>query len=135
LLAEADDSDRPVRDHEPAGSYDPCVSEVSFPGLPEFSDATRFGALLWLGLRGPPYPFRLVITDSAVRIEGRGRVLRALLPARCRALQDVVSARLRGTLVILYFRNDAWWTFSSMMRCRKIIRELEQRGVPTTQDR
>jgi hypothetical protein len=49
------------------------------------------------------------------------------------ALPDV-SARLRGTLVILYLNNDAWWTFSSMTQCRKIMRELEARGVPTTQD-
>jgi transposase len=79
--------------------------------------------------------FRLVITDDTVLVEGRWRALRSLLPSRRCDLDKLASARLRGTLVILYLPNDEWWSVSSGMRCTKIMRELESRGVRTTRDR
>ena len=106
---------------------------MTFPGLADFSDAGSLAAVLSL-MRGPPYPYRIAITDETVRIEGRGRVLRALLPSRSCDIDELVSARLRGTLVILYLPNDAWWSVSSMSKSKKIISELRSRGVPVAQD-
>ncbi len=76
----------------------------------------------------------MVITDAMIRVEGRGRTLRAILPSRSCALDKVCSARQRGTLVILYLPDDEWLTFPSLTKCRQIMSELKSRGVPTTQD-
>ena len=109
------------------------MGEVAFRGYAEFSDAGVFVAILWFTLRGPPYPYRMVITDTAVRIEGR-RVPRAILPSRSCEIDELVCARLRGTLVILYLSNDKWWTLSTVTKGKKIVRELKSRGVTITQD-
>src|SRR5690349_10803575 len=75
---------------------------------------------------------RLVITDENVRVEARWRFLNHVLTPRSTGLAHVASARLRGTLVILYLVGDEWWSVSAGMKCEKLMRELEARGVPTT---
>ncbi len=89
--------------------------------------------LAWLQVGGPPGFFRTVIADTELRIEGRWLPLRVLLPSRHCHLSDLVSARLRGGLVILYFADDQWWSMWSF-KAERILRELESRGVPTTRD-
>jgi hypothetical protein len=107
------------------------VTETKFRGVVEFSGEGPTVAMLSFTF----FPFyRLVISDDSVRVEGRWRLLRSLLPSRSCDLDKLVSARLRGTLVILYLPNDEWWSVSSGMRSTKIMRELESRGVSTTRD-
>ena len=110
------------------------MSDVAFPGLAEFSDAQGLGALLWLTLHGPPYLYRLVISDSTVRIEGRWRLLRTALPSRSCAIADLLSAQMRGTLVIIHSSGGVWWSFSTASKGPTILHELEARGVPTSVD-
>ena len=107
------------------------MAEVGFRGIVEFSGESPVVAALsatWFPL------YRLVITDDVVRVEGRWRLLRSFLPSRRSALDALASARLRGTLVLLYFPNDEWWSISAGMKCTKIMRELESRGIPVTRD-
>jgi hypothetical protein len=107
------------------------VTEAKFRGVVEFSGEGPAVAMLSFTM----FPcYRLVIADDTVRVEGRWRLLRSLLASRSCDLDKLVSARLRGTLVIVYLPNDEWWSVSSGMRCTKIMRELESRGVPTSRD-
>ena len=107
------------------------MTEAKFRGVVEFSDESPVLALLSLTW----FPLcRLVVTSDAVRIEARWRLLQSLLPSRTCDLDTLVSARLRGTLVLLYLPNDEWWSVSSGSRSTKIMGELESRGVSTTRD-
>ena len=108
------------------------MSEVRFYGAAEFPCRIRL-LLAWLQTGGPPGFFRLVITDTDLRIEGRWRVVRELLPSRACRLSDLVSARLRGGLVIFYVPNGEWWSMWSF-KAEQIIQELELRSVPVTRD-
>jgi hypothetical protein len=107
------------------------VADATFRGVVQFSDAN----LITSALSAVEFPlFRVVITDEAIRVEGRWKVLRSVLESRSYDLGVVTSARLRGTFIILYLRDDDWCTVSSGLRCTQIMRELEARGVPTTRD-
>ena len=104
---------------------------MSFRGIVEFSGESPVVAALsvtWFPV------YRLVITDDTVRIEGRWRLLRSFLPTRRSSLDALASARLRGTLVLLYFPNDEWWSISAGVKCTKILQELESRGILVTRD-
>jgi len=68
-----------------------AVSEVTFYGNAEFPSPMRL-VLAWL--HGPPGLFRMVITDTDLRIDGRWRPVRVLLPIRRCRLSDLASARL-----------------------------------------
>lgn len=121
----------PLADSACVGSFR-SLAEVTFYGAAEFPSRMRL-VLAWLQVGGPPGFFRMVITETDLRIEGRWLPLRALLPARRCRLSDLVSARLRGGLVILYFTDDQWWSMWSF-KAEQILRELGSRGVPTTRD-
>ena len=107
------------------------VPEVRFRGIVEFSGEGPIIAALsatWFPL------YRLVISDEMVRVEGRWRLVRSVLPSRQHDLDALASARLRGTLVLLYFPKDEWWSINAGMKCTTILRELESRGVPVRRD-
>ena len=97
----------------------------------EFSNETPvFAAVSFLG----PALYRIVVTDTELRIEGRWRPLRALMQPRTCSLDEIESARLRGTLVILYLPRDEWWSISTATKAQKIIGELESHGVQVARD-
>lgn len=108
------------------------MGEVVFKGAAEFPSPVRL-LLAWFQTNGPPGLFRLVLTETDLRIEGRWLPLRAVLPTRRCHLEELVSARLRGGLVIFYLPNDEWWSIWSF-RAETLIRELELRGVSATRD-
>ena len=107
------------------------VAEVSFRGVIEFSGESPVVAAL--SATGFPL-YRLVITDDAVRVESRWRLLRSFLPSRRSGLDALASARLRGNLVLLYFPHDEWWSIWAGTKCTQILPELESRKIPVTCD-
>jgi hypothetical protein len=107
------------------------MAEASFPGVAQFSD----GGLFVAALSATYFPcYRLVITDDTIRLEGRWRLLRAVLPSRSRRLDEVVSARLRGTFLIISLPRDEWWTLSAGRRSTRIMKQFESRGIQTVRD-
>ena len=78
--------------------------------------------------------WRISIDDTHLRIEARWKPLRALLRHRELGLDEIRSARLRGTLVILYLEPDDWWSISTVSKAEKIMKALEARGIPVTRD-
>ena len=108
------------------------MAEVSFCGVVQFSDNGLVAAVL--SATGFPF-YRLVISDDSVRVESRWRLLGPLLPTRSSALAKVVSARLRGSFIIVNLPDDAWWTIGHTgIKSTAIMRELEVRGVAVTRD-
>ena len=99
-----------------------------YKGYAQFSDESRASAAFWLMWRNPA-PHRLSITDRQVIIGARWSWLRPLLPTRSRDLSEVETARLRGLLVLLNFRDGSWWSFVTSLHSRRIIAALESRGV------
>jgi hypothetical protein len=105
------------------------VSDPVFPCDVEFSDAGWSEPVLWLQ-RGTPHLFHLSLTDSSATVEGRGRVLRAILPSRSRRLSDIESAEKNGRVVYLRFADGAWWTLDTLHHAAAIIDALVARSVP-----
>ena len=103
------------------------MDEAIYKGFAQFSDS-RVSTALDLLLRSPG-PYRLIISDRQVLIDARWRWLRPLLSTRSRDLSDVDTARLRGLLVLLNFRDGSWWSFSTTLHSRRIIEALKIRGV------
>jgi hypothetical protein len=102
-----------------------------FHGVVQFSD----GSLVASAISAMQFPcYRLIFTDDSVRVEARWSAWRFILPSRSCELGQVISARLRGTFIIVSLPEDEWWTVSSPMRSTQIMREFESRGVPTTRD-
>ena len=105
--------------------------KVVLPCDVEFSDAGWFEPVLWLQ-RGAPHVYQVSISETEVSVEGRGRLLRAILPSRSSMLLDVESVELRGRLVVLRLTNGTWWTMSAMTKktSTNIVSELKARNVP-----
>lgn len=102
-----------------------------FHGNVEFSnegplyEAVAFGAIgRW----------HISISDTCIHIEARWKPLQAVLQPRELRLDEIRSARLRGTLVILYLDADEWWSISTASRGEKIMQLLETRGIPVQRD-
>jgi hypothetical protein len=107
------------------------VDELRFRGNVEFSGESPFYAAVAFGALAM---WRISIDETHLRIEGRWKPLRTLLRQRELRLDDVRSARLRGTLVILNLQADDWWTISTVSKAEIIMKALEDRGVPVTRD-
>jgi hypothetical protein len=110
-------------------SYACFVDAAVFPCDLTLSDAGRLEPLLWLQ-RGTPHLYRLCLLGDEATVEGRGRVLRTILPSRSRMLSDIESAEESGRSVYLRFTDRAWWTIETAHSGAKIIDELGARGVP-----
>jgi hypothetical protein len=109
-----------------------AVAEMRFRGVVQFSES----GFMVTALSTTYFPFyHLVITDHAVRIQSRWRCLERLLPSRSCPLSEVVSARQRGTFIIVHLPDDEWWTIGHTgLRATSIMREFESRGVSVTRD-
>jgi hypothetical protein len=107
------------------------VDELLLRGNVEFSGERPLYA--WVAF-GSLALWRISIGDTYLRIEGRWKPLRVLLQRRELRLDQIQSARLRGTLVILQLDADEWWTISTVSKAEKIMSALEARGVPVSRD-
>jgi hypothetical protein len=112
------------------------VQDATFHGAAEFTSRARLPLAwlqTWFHTTVAPDLFRIVITDTDLRIDGRWRSVRALLPSQSCKLSDLVSATRRERLVVLKFRDDEWWSVASA-KAEQIIRALEAREVRVTID-
>jgi len=107
------------------------VDELLLRGNVEFSGESALYA--WVAF-GSLALWRISIGDTSLRIEGRWKPLRVLLHPRELRLDQIRSARLRGTLVIIDLGDDDWWTISTVSKGEKIMSALAARGVPVSDD-
>jgi hypothetical protein len=107
-----------------------AVDEV-FRGNVEFSNESPLYAAVAFGAVGR---WRISISDTHISIEARWTLLRPLLQPRELRLDEIRSARLRASLVILYLDADQWWSISTATKGERIMQLLERRGIPVSRD-
>ena len=107
-----------------------AVDEV-FRGNVEFSNESPLYAAFAFGAVGR---WRISISDTHICIEARWKPLQALFQRRELELGEIRSARLRGTLVILYLDADEWWSISTASKGERIMESLATRGIQVSRD-